>query len=308
MQDGAFATQKRVGTQTRPAFVRQKLRAFLTLARFPYRFQFPILAVLFMMTFENGVFNIPLLLTGFVVVALMNAGGCAINDYFDRESDAIMKPDRPIPSGAITPAGAAQYSSVVFIVGAALAYILNPLALTIVAYEIIFLIAYPSLIKRASGLLSNVLMGASAGLIPVFGEAVLFGHITYVSLSCFPILLTGGAGYNAIKDAKTLKGDLEAGIPTVAAKRGMRAAVNIGCLLLAGYLVAFFLPYVVGVVNIGYLPAAILSAALVVYALQSLLRTHDHENVTKQLIKLDISFGLLPVALIAGIVAAYFIT
>ncbi|MGZ4883433.1 MAG: hypothetical protein ACXV2A_06005, partial [Halobacteriota archaeon] len=77
MQDGSFATQKRVGTQTQSAFIRQKLRAFITLARFPYRFQFPILAVLFMMTFENGVFNIPLLLTGFVVVALMNAGGCA---------------------------------------------------------------------------------------------------------------------------------------------------------------------------------------------------------------------------------------
>ncbi|MGZ4848671.1 MAG: UbiA family prenyltransferase [Halobacteriota archaeon] len=308
MPDELPSTSKCVSTQTPLAFMRQKSWACIALARFPYRLQFPVLAVLLMITFEKGVFNVPLLIMGFVVVALINAGGCAINDYFDRESDAIMKPDRPIPSGAITPAGAAQYSSVVFVIGATFAFILNPLALAIVAYEIIFLILYPSLFKRTSGLLSNVLMGASTGLIPLFGEALLFGQITYVSLSFFPVFLTGGAAYNALKDAKTLKGDLKAGIPTFAAKRGIRAAVRISSLLWVMYFVVLLVPFVVGVVNIAYLPPIILSAVIILYAVQSLLKAPDHENVTKQLIKLDISFGLLPVALIAGIVATYFVS
>ena len=40
--------------------------------------------------------------TAFAVVAtvLATGGGNAINDYFDREIDAINRPDRPIPRGA----------------------------------------------------------------------------------------------------------------------------------------------------------------------------------------------------------------
>ena len=32
-------------------------------------------------------------------MAFITSAGFSINDYFDRESDAIIKPKRPIPSG-----------------------------------------------------------------------------------------------------------------------------------------------------------------------------------------------------------------
>ena len=40
------------------------------------------------------------------VVFLVTAAGNVINDYCDSEIDAINRPDRPIPSGAVTKKGA----------------------------------------------------------------------------------------------------------------------------------------------------------------------------------------------------------
>src|SRR3989475_10761474 len=39
--------------------------------------------------------------------ACLYLGGIALNDYFDREVDAVERPERPIPSGAVPPAVAA---------------------------------------------------------------------------------------------------------------------------------------------------------------------------------------------------------
>ncbi len=37
----------------------------------------------------------------FFSMAFITSAGFALNDYFDRESDAVIKPKRPIPSGAL---------------------------------------------------------------------------------------------------------------------------------------------------------------------------------------------------------------
>src|SRR3989442_15725829 len=39
--------------------------------------------------------------------ACLYLGGIALNDYFDRDVDAVERPERPIPSGAVPPAVAA---------------------------------------------------------------------------------------------------------------------------------------------------------------------------------------------------------
>ena len=158
--------------------IRHKLITYWLLARFPWRFYFALMGVLYVMVFGRAVYNaplynIPILIAAFAIIALTSAGGCAINDYFDREADAISKPHRPIPAGNISPAGALEYAAVTFGVGAALAIYINLLAFIIVVFEILFLVTYPSVLKRLSGLLANFLMGLASGLIAVFGEAAL---------------------------------------------------------------------------------------------------------------------------------------
>lgn len=82
--------------------------------------------------YNAPLYNVSLLVAAFVVVALINAGGCAINDYFDREADALSKPERPILAGCIPRRGVLEYTAVMFGIGAVLALYLNLLAFVIV--------------------------------------------------------------------------------------------------------------------------------------------------------------------------------
>ncbi len=88
-------------------------RALVALLRLPYWLMTGGLAVLTAFAILKGNFSniqtsvgtldfgIVALLT-FFSMAFIASAGFAINDYFDRESDAIIKPKRPIPSGALT--------------------------------------------------------------------------------------------------------------------------------------------------------------------------------------------------------------
>src|SRR5439155_22927037 len=53
--------------------------------------------------------------------ACLYLGGMALNDYFDREVDAVERPQRPIPSGTVPPAVAAGLGAALLAAGIALA-------------------------------------------------------------------------------------------------------------------------------------------------------------------------------------------
>src|SRR5207249_10512642 len=53
--------------------------------------------------------------------ACLYLGGIALNDYFDRDVDAVARPARPIPSGAVPPAVAAGIGAGLLAAGIAFA-------------------------------------------------------------------------------------------------------------------------------------------------------------------------------------------
>src|SRR5512137_2479864 len=69
----------------------------------------------------------------FLAVFLITGAGNAVNDYFDREIDAINRPNRPVPSGRITPPAALQLSIALFFSGCVLAGVVNEQCLAIAA-------------------------------------------------------------------------------------------------------------------------------------------------------------------------------
>src|SRR5207247_2473924 len=60
-------------------------------------------------------------------------GGIALNDYFDRHVDAVERPERPIPSGAVPPAVAAGLGAVLLAAGIVLAGLAGGSATTVAA-------------------------------------------------------------------------------------------------------------------------------------------------------------------------------
>ena len=75
----------------------------------------------------------------FFSMAFITSAGFAINDYFDRESDAVIKPKRPIPSGALSLKQVVAISGVLFAVGLILASYINWLSFIIIATDSILL-------------------------------------------------------------------------------------------------------------------------------------------------------------------------
>ncbi len=57
---------------------------------------------------------------------LVYHGGMAFNDWCDREEDAVVRPERPLPSGAISPAAALGASLLGFVLGPLLAASVHP--------------------------------------------------------------------------------------------------------------------------------------------------------------------------------------
>ena len=108
-----------------------KLKAFIRLVRLPYWLIEGLLCVLFMITFQRGFYKPVLMSLAVLTVAFIGAGGAAINDYFDRESDAVTHPDRPIPSHQISPTNAVQFAASTYIAGLLVSFAINPLAFEI---------------------------------------------------------------------------------------------------------------------------------------------------------------------------------
>lgn len=257
------------------------------------------LSILTALALQKGAFNVEVYVKIFVSMALIASGGFALNDYFDRKSDAIVKPCRPIPSGAISPVHAIVISAMLFSAGLIVAYMIGILCLGVLLVDTLLLIFYSSVLKRHSGFLANILVGAMIGTSFLYGEAAVFNRI---SVASFSISLTsfGSIGGNILRDIMSMDGDAKVGYPTLPQKIGTNPSAKIGAVFFLLSVLFSPLPYIVGVVNVGYLFSIILWDAILLYSVLSLLRKPDISNVKKQERIMTMTMILLPIALVAG--------
>ena len=110
-------------------------RGLIALLRLPYWLMTGGLSLLtaFAITRKPFSLSIQTDLLIFFSMAFITSAGFAINDYFDRESDAVIKPKRPIPSGALSLKQVVAVSSVLFVAGLILASYINWLSFAIIA-------------------------------------------------------------------------------------------------------------------------------------------------------------------------------
>jgi len=99
------------------------------------------------------------LILGFVTGFTLTGASMAINDYYDREIDAINEPQRPIPSGMISPREALVFALFLTATGFLTAFLTNTACLitAIIAWTIF--VVYTTKGKR-TGLPGNFLVSA----------------------------------------------------------------------------------------------------------------------------------------------------
>jgi geranylgeranylglycerol-phosphate geranylgeranyltransferase len=234
----------------------------------------------------------------FFSMAAITSAGFAINDYFDKESDAVIKPKRPIPSGALTLKQVVAVSAVLFAVGLVLAALINWLSFAILLVDSAVLLVYSAMVKRKSGFVANVLVGILTGTAFLFGEATISNTISLTSFSLYPIAF-GTIGGNVLRDILSLEGDSKVGYPTLPQKIGNPKSARVAAVFFVACGLLAPLPFVVGKFTAYYLPLILLWSVLLLYSsVRLIISPSTVANVRKYERLITMSMILLPLALI----------
>jgi geranylgeranylglycerol-phosphate geranylgeranyltransferase len=191
------------------------------------------------------------------------AAGNAINDYFDREIDAINQPDRAIPRGAVSPRGALVFSAVLFLAAVALAFTLPLAALAIAGINLVALVAYTELFKGLPGL-GNAVVAYLGGSTFLFGAAAV-GNLQAGAVLAF-LAAASTFTREIIKDVEDVVGDREEGLWTLPIVVGERPALWVGVAVLAVAVLASPMPYLLGTFDVAYLALVVPADAVMLSA------------------------------------------
>ncbi|BAD80199.1 chlorophyll a synthase [Synechococcus elongatus PCC 6301] len=177
-----------------------------------------------------------------------------INDYYDREIDAINEPYRPIPSGAISLSQVQAQIWVLLLAGIAIAFGLDrwanhdfPIitALAIGGSFVSYIYSAPPLKLKQNGWLGNYALGASYIALPWWAGQALFGQLSWTIVVVTLVYSLAGLGIAVVNDFKSVEGDRALGLKSLPVSFGIQTASWICVLMIdlfqlaaAGYLVA----------------------------------------------------------------------
>jgi geranylgeranylglycerol-phosphate geranylgeranyltransferase len=186
---------------------------------------------------------IPQTLLLFCVVALVTAAGNAINDFFDAEIDAVNRPDRPIPSGAVTRTAARGFAVTLFLAGILVSFFTGFLCTGIAIINSLILVAYAGKLKRTP-FFGNFTVAYLSASIFLFGGALNgwdgLVHIVPIAVITFFAMLSR----ELVKDVEDVHGDKAGGADTVPIRFGIKktAYLAFSCTVIA--VLTSFMPYV----------------------------------------------------------------
>ena len=178
------------------------------------------------------------LLAGVALTGPLVCGASQIvNDWYDRDVDALNEPHRPIPSGRVPGRIALWFAIIWTLVAQSWALLLGPWVAIATGIGLALAWAYsaPPLRLKMNGWWGNSAVAISyEGLAWITGAAIVVGG----DLPSQPILLIallyciGAHGIMTLNDFKSVDGDLAMGIRSLPAQLGPRRAARVACLFM----------------------------------------------------------------------------
>jgi chlorophyll synthase len=199
-----------------------------------------------MWAFACGVVSsgVPILANWYIALAgivlagpLVCAMSQAINDWYDRDVDAINEPQRPIPSGRIPGKWglyiAGIWSVLSLLVAATLGFWV--FVATVVGLVLAWAYSAPPLRLKRNGWLGNAACGFSyESLAWITGAAAMLGGaLPNAQILVLALLYGAGAhGIMTLNDFKAIKGDREMGINSLPVMLGPDRAAMVACAIM----------------------------------------------------------------------------
>ncbi|XP_050243964.1 chlorophyll synthase, chloroplastic isoform X2 [Quercus robur] len=182
-----------------------------------------------------------------------------LNDWYDREIDAINEPYRPIPSGAISENEVITQIWLLLLGGLGLAGLLDVWAghdFPIIFYLALggsllsYIYSAPPLKLKQNGWIGNFALGASYISLPWWAGQALFGTLTPDIIVLTTLYSIAGLGIAIVNDFKSIEGDRELGLQSLPVAFGEETAkwicvgaIDITQISVAGYLLGAGKPY-----------------------------------------------------------------
>ncbi|EFN57184.1 hypothetical protein CHLNCDRAFT_34863 [Chlorella variabilis] len=156
-----------------------------------------------------------------------------INDWYDREIDAINEPYRPIPSGAISEGEVKAQIWALLLGGIGVAFVLDQWAghdfpimtvLSVFGSFISYIYSAPPLKLKQSGWAGNYALGSSYIALPWWAGQALFGTLTLDVMVLTVLYSIAGLGIAIVNDFKSIEGDRAMGLQSLPVAFGVDTA------------------------------------------------------------------------------------
>ncbi|HLI46546.1 MAG TPA: UbiA family prenyltransferase [Geobacterales bacterium] len=254
-----------------------KLKGALKIIRIPNSIMMGIGVLVGLQISNHNWYSVPLsslfgevlgvsnLLLPFLVGFFLSASSMALNDYVDYEIDAINFPKKPIPAGLITRSFAFYYAILLAVMGIIIALsLLNPISIAIAFSGIIVAYLYNFLLKRR-GLLGNIAVAYTTTLPFIYG-ASLVGMNNFFTIMILCILsFLSNLSREIVKGIVDIVGDRAIGIKTIANTKGPDFASKLAFVFIAIAVALSFTPFILGYLNIYFIPLLILADFIFMY-------------------------------------------
>mmetsp|Transcript_4417 Transcript_4417/g.7311 ORF Transcript_4417/g.7311 Transcript_4417/m.7311 type:complete len:378 (-) Transcript_4417:481-1614(-) len=156
-----------------------------------------------------------------------------INDWYDRDIDAINEPYRPIPSGRITEPEVIQQVWALLIAGISTAFLLDtwvhhefPILTVLAVFGsfISYIYSAPPLKLKQSGWAGNFALGSSYIALPWWAGQALFGELSPDVMVLTVLYSIAGLGIAIVNDFKSIEGDRQMGLQSLPVAFGVETA------------------------------------------------------------------------------------
>jgi len=230
------------------------------------------------------------LVYGFVTGFMLTAASMTINDYYDRQIDAMNEPSRPIPSGLVKPKEALAFALILTVIGFVASYLTNVFSLLTAIIAWIVFVAYTTVGKR-TGLPGNFLVSTCVAIPFVYGSIAAVNEIKLNVLIFASIAFLSITGREITKGIVDVKGDKAHNVKTLAVRYGEKTAAVAAAAFYVFSVLLSPMPWLLGLVSFWFIPVvAITDFGL---AASSLMLVNDYSRDNARRIKKTVLWWLM---------------
>jgi 4-hydroxybenzoate polyprenyltransferase len=231
----------------------------------------------------------------FFVVFLTSGYGFTLNDYFDRQKDAVDHPDRILPGGMIQPSTALKFSILIGMLSFVLSCFL-PLPALLLNMATIILLGFYSSINNRYGFVANLMTAMASSFVIWIGMSVgrLNPYIILLSVALFWLIL----GREILLDIRDMESDRRINKKSIPISFGRDKSIAI-----AGFSLALCSVFIIFIaldngniwftIFIGILGNILLWSSFVAYCFNKSIRMLNNFFLTTRLAFLLIIPGIL---------------